>query len=92
MSVLCLNLRVPFSPLLNSGNNLLYRFERGQYADARRRYITGQHVVIGEEKTMGEVYGAEHLLRMLGMLQRLAAVLIQSLNFADLVLQSTCPR
>ncbi|KAG8943841.1 Esa1p-associated factor [Tulasnella sp. 424] len=47
------------------GNNLLYRFERGQYADARRRYITGQHVVIGEEKTMGEVYGAEHLLRML---------------------------
>ncbi|KIO27401.1 hypothetical protein M407DRAFT_191103 [Tulasnella calospora MUT 4182] len=47
------------------GNNLLYRFERGQYADARRRYITGQHVVIGEEKSMGEVYGAEHLLRML---------------------------
>ncbi|KAG8994507.1 Esa1p-associated factor, partial [Tulasnella sp. 427] len=47
------------------GNNLLYRFERGQYAEARRQNITGQHVVIGEEKTMGEVYGAEHLLRML---------------------------
>ncbi|KAG8896983.1 Esa1p-associated factor [Tulasnella sp. 417] len=50
---------------MGAGNNLLYRFERGQYAEARRRYITGQHVVIGEEKAMGEVYGAEHLLRML---------------------------
>ncbi|KAG8903429.1 Esa1p-associated factor [Tulasnella sp. 403] len=52
-----------FNPF--AGNNLLYRFERGQYAEARRKYITGQHVIVGEEKMMSEVYGAEHLLRLL---------------------------
>ena len=48
------------------GANLLYRFERPQYAAIRKEYITGGHVVLGTEKEMSQVYGAEHLLRMLG--------------------------
>lgn len=47
-------------------NHLLYRFERPQYTAIRSKYITGQNVVIGQEKEMSEIYGAEHLLRMLG--------------------------
>ena len=50
------------------GTNLLYRFERPQYRDQRFKYVTGSHVKIGEQKEMSEVYGAEHLLRMLGIL------------------------
>lgn len=49
------------------GANLLYRFERTQYADIRKQYVTGPTVVVGQEKEMSAVYGAEHLLRMLGM-------------------------
>jgi mortality factor 4-like protein 1 len=48
------------------GANLLYRFERPQYAEIRKRYITGRTVKVGEEKDMSSVYGAEHLLRMIG--------------------------
>ncbi|GJJ14293.1 hypothetical protein Clacol_008557 [Clathrus columnatus] len=47
------------------GANLLYRFERMQYAEIRRRYVTGPMVKVGEEKDMSAVYGAEHLLRMI---------------------------
>lgn len=50
------------------GANLLYRFERPQYAEIRRQYVTGQNVIVGQEKEMSTVYGAEHLLRMLGAL------------------------
>jgi mortality factor 4-like protein 1 len=48
------------------GANLLYRFERPQYASVRKQYITGSHVIVGQEKEMSQVYGAEHFLRMLG--------------------------
>lgn len=48
------------------GSNLLYRFERVQYAHIRREYWTGPKVIIGQEKEMSVIYGAEHLLRMLG--------------------------
>ena len=48
------------------GANLLYRFERPQYAQMRKQYITGPKVIIGQEKEMSAIYGAEHLLRMLG--------------------------
>ena len=48
------------------GANLLYRFERPQYAEIRRQYVTGPTVVVGQEKEMSSIYGAEHLLRMLG--------------------------
>lgn len=54
------------------GTNLLYRFERPQYLEQRKRYITGSHVKYGEEKEMSQVYGAEHLLRMIGMLHSFA--------------------
>lgn len=48
------------------GTNLLYRFERPQYMEQRKMYVTGSHVIVGQEKEMSQVYGAEHLLRMLG--------------------------
>lgn len=48
------------------GANLLYRFERPQYAAIRKQYVTGPKVLVGKEKEMKAVYGAEHLLRMLG--------------------------
>lgn len=48
------------------GTSLLYRFERPQYAALRRQYVTGPTVKYGEEKEMSALYGAEHLLRMLG--------------------------
>ncbi|KAG6821054.1 hypothetical protein H0H93_007213 [Arthromyces matolae] len=47
------------------GANLLYRFERPQFAEMRRQYKTGQQVIIGQEKEPSAVYGAEHLLRMI---------------------------
>ena len=53
--------------ILLSGTNLLYRFERGQYAEVRRKWITGQHVTPENTRSMSQVYGAEHLLRMLGL-------------------------
>ncbi|KAJ7902687.1 MRG-domain-containing protein [Mycena olivaceomarginata] len=54
-------------------NHLLYRFERPQYTAIRSKYITGQNVVIGQEKEMSEIYGAEHLLRMLVTLPTMIA-------------------
>ena len=42
-------------------------FERVQYAEIRRPYVTGPTVKVGEEKEMSCIYGAEHLLRMIGM-------------------------
>jgi len=48
------------------GANLLYRFERPQYAEVRKNYWTGPKVVVGNEKDMSHIYGTEHLLRMLG--------------------------
>ncbi|KAK7696372.1 hypothetical protein QCA50_001026 [Cerrena zonata] len=47
------------------GANLLYRFERPQYAEMRRQYVTGPQVIVGQEREMSSIYGAEHLLRML---------------------------
>ncbi|KAI5122398.1 hypothetical protein M0805_002949 [Coniferiporia weirii] len=47
------------------GANLLYRFERPQYRQQRELYVTGSHVIVGQQKEMSEVYGAEHLLRMI---------------------------
>lgn len=41
------------------GHTLLYRFERQQYADLRKKKEY-------EETPMSEVYGAEHLLRLFG--------------------------
>ncbi|EKM51282.1 uncharacterized protein PHACADRAFT_102885 [Phanerochaete carnosa HHB-10118-sp] len=55
------------------GANLLYRFERPQYADIRRQYVTGQNVVVGQEKEMSTVYGAEHFLRMLVSMPQMVA-------------------
>ena len=48
------------------GANLLYRFERPQYAEIRKKYVTGPTVQVGQEKEMSAIYGAEHFLRMLG--------------------------
>jgi hypothetical protein len=50
------------------GANLLYRSERLQYAEIRKQYVTGPTVKVGEEKDMSTIYGAEHLVRLLGKL------------------------
>ncbi|KAF8874523.1 MRG-domain-containing protein [Gymnopilus junonius] len=55
------------------GSNLLYRFERVQYAGVRREHWTGPHVIVGTEKEMSLIYGAEHLLRMLVTLPQMIA-------------------
>ncbi|KAI6018202.1 hypothetical protein PISMIDRAFT_112896 [Pisolithus microcarpus 441] len=55
------------------GANLLYRFERPQYAEIRKTYVTGPKVVVGQEKEMSAIYGAEHLLRMLVSLPQMVA-------------------
>ena len=49
------------------GSNLLYRFERPQYAEMRKRYVTGPTVQVNQELEMSAIYGAEHLLRMIGL-------------------------
>ncbi|KAI0075024.1 MRG-domain-containing protein [Panus rudis PR-1116 ss-1] len=55
------------------GANLLYRFERPQYAEIRRKYVTGPTVIVGKEKEMSQIYGAEHFLRMLVSLPAMVA-------------------
>jgi len=55
------------------GANLLYRFERPQYAEIRKRFVTGPNVKVGTEKEMSAVYGAEHLLRMIVSLPQLVS-------------------
>ncbi|KAF9782798.1 MRG-domain-containing protein [Thelephora terrestris] len=55
------------------GANLLYRFERPQYAEIRKRFVTGPSVKVGTEKEMSAVYGAEHLLRMIVSLPQLVS-------------------
>ncbi|KAF8452049.1 MRG domain-containing protein [Boletus edulis BED1] len=47
------------------GANLLYPFERPQYVEIRKTYVTGPTVKVGQEKDMSSIYAAEHLLRML---------------------------
>lgn len=47
------------------GTILLYRFERQQYADIRKKYP--------EDVKMSDVYGAEHLLRLFVSMQELVA-------------------
>ncbi len=58
-------LKVYFDKAL--GSNLLYRFERPQYAEMRKRYVTGPTVQVNQEREMSAIYGAEHLLRMIGL-------------------------
>jgi len=55
------------------GANLLYRFERPQYAAIRKRYITGPNVKPGTEVDMSTVYGSEHFLRMLVAMPNMVA-------------------
>ncbi|KAH9895794.1 MRG-domain-containing protein [Cubamyces lactineus] len=55
------------------GANLLYRFERPQYAEIRKKFVTGPKVQVGQEKEMSQIYGAEHFLRMLVSLPQMVA-------------------
>lgn len=49
------------------GANLLYRFERAQYVDFRRRHQeAGGGAGSGEDFEASKIYGAEHLLRLFG--------------------------
>lgn len=47
------------------GRILLYRFERQQYFDARQLWMEGKGPWEGKSSP-GDVYGAEHLCRLLG--------------------------
>ncbi|KAH7102485.1 MRG-domain-containing protein [Auriculariales sp. MPI-PUGE-AT-0066] len=55
------------------GSNLLYRFERPQYAEMKKQYKTGRHLQFSDETAMSGVYGAEHLLRMIVTMPTLIA-------------------
>lgn len=57
------------------GNNLLYRFERGQYQEHYKR-------LQGTGKAMSSVYGGEHLLRLFGTL--IARTLVSLLHYVRL--------
>lgn len=48
------------------GAHLLYRFERAQYADIRRRFIESPDLPPEQWKSESQIYGAEHLLRLIG--------------------------
>lgn len=52
------------------GHNLLYRFERGQYGEMRKKYAGIEEG--SEKRSMSEVYGVEHLLRLFGGSRQLA--------------------
>jgi hypothetical protein len=56
-------LRVYFNKSL--GNNLLYRFERAQYVQARKQW-SAEKANEGIEMVASKVYGGEHLLRLFG--------------------------
>lgn len=47
------------------GSNLLYRFERGQYGEMKRKF-QNPNLPEEEKKEMIQVYGVEHLLRLFG--------------------------
>jgi mortality factor 4-like protein 1 len=47
------------------GRILLYRFERGQYQDILARIDDPADDLAGRQ--LGDIYGAEHLLRLFGM-------------------------
>ncbi|KAJ7580209.1 MRG-domain-containing protein [Mycena floridula] len=55
------------------GHNLLYRFERPQYAEIRKKYLSGPNAIPGSEPHMSEIYGAEHFLRLLVNLPQMIA-------------------
>ncbi|EIW77837.1 MRG-domain-containing protein [Coniophora puteana RWD-64-598 SS2] len=71
LPTICSGLQVYFDRSL--GANLLYRFERPQYAEIRKKYVTGPKVTVGQEKDMSAIYGAEHLLRMLVAMPQMVA-------------------
>lgn len=53
------------------GNNLLYRFERGQYAEQLKK--------LGDKDVqLSSVYGAEHLLRLFGECTSRSFILLPS--------------
>ncbi|KAJ3874595.1 MRG-domain-containing protein [Lentinula edodes] len=70
---ICSGLQIYFDR--SCGMSLLYRFERYQYAEVRKKYITGPQVKIEESSDieMSSIYGGEHLLRMLVSLPQMVA-------------------
>ncbi|KAF9078106.1 MRG-domain-containing protein [Rhodocollybia butyracea] len=70
---ICSGLQIYFDR--SCGMSLLYRFERHQYAEVRKKYITGPQVKIEESSDieMSSIYGGEHLLRMLVSLPQMVA-------------------
>ncbi|KAG8825673.1 Esa1p-associated factor [Serendipita sp. 399] len=67
------------------GAHLLYRFERPQYADVLRRYAYGPDVPAEQVKTNSNLYGAEHLLRLLVSLPNLMASTTMDLTSMNMI-------
>lgn len=64
------------------GKILLYRFERQQYLEVRQSIDKGLEGF--KDKSMGEIYGAEHLCRLIGKLYLpLCASAFQSLYYEE---------
>ncbi|KAJ3860899.1 MRG-domain-containing protein [Lentinula novae-zelandiae] len=68
---ICSGLQIYFDR--SCGMSLLYRFERHQYAEVRKKYITGPQVKESSDIEMSSIYGGEHLLRMLVSLPQMVA-------------------
>lgn len=68
----CSGLKLYFEKSL--GNNLLYRFERNQYGEMKKRYqVLPLGADEGQRKEMADIYGVEHLLRLFVNLPELIA-------------------
>lgn len=66
------------------GNNLLYRFERGQYSEMKRRFSGLIPDETEEKREMCNVYGVEHLLRLFGretLIAQLTGVTEMSISY-----------
>jgi mortality factor 4-like protein 1 len=73
------------------GRLLLYRYERGQYEDVLKRINDPSDDL--SNKQIGDVYGAEHLLRLFGRLsQRDAAFLTRIVSLPELIAQTNMDR
>jgi mortality factor 4-like protein 1 len=70
------------------GRILLYKYERGQYDEILHRIADPKDEIAG--KQLGDVYGAEHLLRLFGKSQvlSLASLIRRAVSLPELIAQT----
>ncbi|TFY76354.1 hypothetical protein EWM64_g7658 [Hericium alpestre] len=64
LPMVIVGLQTYFNRVLSA--NLLYRFERLQYAEIHKHFAAGLTVKVSEKMETSTVYGAEHLLHVIG--------------------------